>query len=338
MSPTAPVSGDPRRVWRWLAGLAFGAMLIGGALAWWPRASVPPPAATVSPAPLQIIGAANACRGVPAFLSRLGIHPGSALSTSERRVRGLVIREPRPDGGMRLIQPEDWKAAGPMAGFVISRTGAIWLVPVPHVSQPPELARRQQTVWRVDPETAAMAPALDLPDPAPLVPGNPYGTLGIALDCEGPRLYVSSVAGSTREQIRGRIHVLEMASDESLKPIGRVDGVDAFGLAVVVTDQGRRLIWGDARDGSLSWVALDERGLPTGDRQRVGSIAGRGPDGDDRPRRLDVLPGGLRVHGTPFRFNLQQPPTSRPAYHYNFRWDAARGVFDFVDTEVHGGR
>lgn len=341
----APVAAAPAprpRGRRWLPVLMLGVLGAAAAATYWLQpvsepAAESPPAAAAAPPPLTLLGPVNRCRGAMPFLRAQGFGNGASFSTSERVQRGLVALERQP-GGLRRWQHPSWTAAGPMAAIALGRDGAVFVIPAPHVSLTATLAGQQNRVWRVDPDSGEMRVAAELPVPTPVRARNPFGTLGLAYDCDSHQLYVSSVAGSTPSEERGSLFQLALLPDGRAELRSRLDGIDAFGVTVAATSRGKRLIFGRARTGELEWVALDAAGGFAGKPERIGSLAGLGPDGRDKPRRIDVSPEGIKVHGAHFEFNLQQPPAGRAAYHYLFRFDPAREAFEFSHVEVHAGR
>lgn len=338
--PTPPPAASVARPRRWRGIALLSVLALSGAAAayWWRSTPLPEQAAAdAAPPPLTLLGPVNRCRGDLPFLRDKGFGNGAFFSTSERTQRGLVALERRADGFARWQHPS-WAAAGPMAAIALARDGAVFVIPAPHVSLSAELAGRQNRVWRVDPLSGEMRTAIELPVPMPVSARNPFGTLGLAYDCDSHLLYVSSVAGSTPSAERGSLFQLALQPDGRAELRSRRDGIDAFGLAVAATSQGKRLIYGRARTGEVEWIALDAAGGFAGTPERIASLAGLGPDGRDKPRRIDVSAEGIKVHGTSFEFNLQQPPAGRAAYHYLFRFDPEREAFEFSRVEVHAGR
>lgn len=311
---------------------------LGAASAYWLRPA--PPVAvsdTVTAAPLKLLGPLNRCRGAMPFLNAQRFGRGVYLSTSERVLRGLVAVE-QQGNMLRRWQHPTWTAAGSMAAMALARDGAVFVIPAPHVSLTPELAQRQNRVWRVDPQSGVMEVAIELPIPMPVTARNPFGTLGLSYDCESNMLYVSTVAGSTPAEERGSLFQLAVLPDGRAEVRSRLDGIDAFGVTLASTTRGKRLILGRARSGDLEWIALNAEGGFDGKPERIGSLAGLGPDGRDKARRIDVTAEGIKVHGANFEFNLQQPAAGRQAYHYLFSFDPSTAGFAFSHVEVHGGR
>lgn len=318
-----------------LLALFLSALLIGVALWLGHKPATAPVAALDGDATVrQVLGPTNGCRGLPVFPGQLGFGAGVNISTNSRQIRGLAMSERERDGRTRFWRHQTWIDAGNLAALSIVRGGDIYVIPAPHVSLTADAASRQNRVYRVDSQTAELRVALELPAYTP-DPTNPFGTLGLSYDCDLDSLYVSSVAGSTRHQINGAIYQVRLAPEIAIA--STLSGVDAMGLAVAATDRGKYLIYGEARTGDLYWVALDDTGKAAGIAKKLGTIDGRGPLGNDRPRRIDVLPGGdLRVHGTPFAFNLAQPAAGAPAFHYWFRFDRASARYRFERSEAPG--
>ena len=104
-------------------------------------------------------------------------------------------------------------------------------------------------------------------------------------------------------------------------------GFDAFGISAMQSATGKVLLMGSARSGELYFLKISADGAWQGLPQRFASIAGLGPDGNERARRFDLEPdGSLRVSGAKFAYNLAQPSAQGQATHYRYVWDGAAAV------------
>jgi hypothetical protein len=123
---------------------------------------------------------------------------------------------------------------------------------------------QQSKVFKIDAATGVMSEFLRLPGAAPATQANPYGTLGLALDCETRSLYVSSVSGSDREREIGRIYRVDLSGPQP-KITSQVEGVDALGLGVFKGIKARRLYFGGVRAAVVRSIVLDDKGDFYGD-------------------------------------------------------------------------
>ena len=99
----------------------------------------------------------------------------------------------------QFIQHPTWREGGNLGAFINDSQGNFYLIPVPFVSvelNPPE---KQTILYRIDALTGEMAPVLTLPAASPPSTTNPFGLMGLGLDCETNSLYVTSVAGSSAD-------------------------------------------------------------------------------------------------------------------------------------------
>ena len=84
-----------------------------------------------------------------------------------------------------------------------------------------------------------------------------------------------------------------------------VDRIDAFGLGVFNGASGKRLYLGSARVSEVRSVALANDGTLTGKPRLEVAMAGWGPEGDDKARRIIFDQRSVMVvRGMEFEFNL----------------------------------
>jgi len=264
------------------------------------------------------------CKGQPAFISSTGLPPArAAFSTSELRVRSLAMVDATAPAAVRTpyIHPS-WPQWGPMGPITLDREGAAYVAAVPVIDVIGRTGREQRTIYKVDPRTGTMAPFLTVPGPDAVLRENPYGLLGLFYDCFSGKLYATSVAGSTRRAERGRIYCIQPATgavEDSLET------TDPMGVAICGTGGKYHLYFGAARTGDVWAVELDREGHFRGEPAVAFSIAGLGPRGDDKPRRIRVeKDGSLTVAGIEFNYNLTAP-TEKIETTYRARWSEADG-------------
>lgn len=205
--------------------------------------------------PEYVVSNAYHCAKIPPFFERFGLQQPVAIDTVQSVYPGLVVRELR--GQQRLFRHPSWSQTGHIGSTVRDATGNIYVIPVPSVGLDTNPLAKRNTIYRVDAATAVMQPFVQLPLPSVDSERNPFGTLGLALDCDTDNLYVSSVANSAPDQALGVIYQIDLKTG---KVIGQRDRVDAIGLAVFNHADGKRLYYGDARSSSVFSVPLDNNG------------------------------------------------------------------------------
>lgn len=198
---------------------------------------------------------AYACAGMPRFVRGLELKPPVAIDTSISRLPGIVIRELQ--GQKRVYQKESWKSTGHVGSSVRDVQGAIYVVPVPSIALDTNPLAKRNRVYRVNSDSGDLDVFADLPKPAEQSQSNPFGTLGLAIDCQTNSLYVSSVAHSTPSKVAGIIYQLDLATG---KIRSRFTGIDALSLAVFNSLKGKRLYYGDARSSNLYSIRLQDDG------------------------------------------------------------------------------
>lgn len=297
------------------------ALMAAGALA----STAAQPLETARKAPSANVGSVALCRAIPRFVAQQGFTSQALLSTSERWTMGLVLVEGQ--NKEKTWQHASWKSGGWLAGIHLDERGNVYTVPAPRISVLGNNPKAQNTVFKVDSLTAQMTQLAALPAAAPPNEQNPYGALGLAYDCETRLLYVTSIAGSTRNKEVGRIFALD-PNNGSIRSV--LDEVDAFGLALFKTGKEKRLYFGKAREAQIWSVVVDASGKFAGKPRFELSLEGMGPRGDDRARRINFSPENeMLVWGVEFSFNLVAP-TEKQETLYRFRFLPAKDQWERV--------
>ncbi len=265
-------------------------------------------------------GGVTYCRETPKFVQDLNVGNNTAFSTSERELRGLVlIIPPTTTGGQRrLYRLPSWSNAGNLGPVELSRGGNLFAAPAPSINvlyNPPD---EQNQVYQVISSTGVLSPFMSLPRAGPASPENPFGVLGLGFDCDTNKLYVSSVAGSTREREIGRIYTVDV---DKKTAVAQLDNIDPLGLAVYNSAKSKRLYYGLARWPEVWSIELDDKGNFQGQPRLEFSLANLGPRGSDKARKLEfALDNQLVVHGIEFSFNLIAPTEKQETLYY-YKYD-----------------
>jgi hypothetical protein len=198
-------------------------------------------------------------------------------------------------------------------------------------------AHQQNRVLRVDSGTGNLRVLAELPTPEGAdATQNPYGTLGLAYDCETQLLYVTTIAGSTRTRERGRIYALDPNSGQVRF---QLDNIDAMGLHLVKMGGDKpgdkRLYFGRIREPEIWSIAVAGNGALQGEPRFEFSLEGLGPRGDDKARRINFTPDGeMLVWGIEFSVNLVAP-TEKQQSLYRFRFDQNARKWERVTIEPY---
>lgn len=286
--------------------------------------------APVPSKPTYHIGGVTDGRVQPVFTLKRGYTRQAVLSTHDRTQTGVILYEPEAKGNpIKIHQDTSWARADSLAPPVTDRDGNVYVGPVPNIKVLENSGAKANIVYRIDTQSGVMAPWISLPAETTPSPEHPYGMLGLTYDCDTHSLYVSSVFGSQRTQVAGRIFRVDSATGQVAS---RLDDVDAFGTVIHTSAHGKRLLFGLARTAAVQSVALDADGNFTADVRDERSLAGMGVHGDERARRLQIDPrGDLVVRITQFAVNLSTPTDTRQtALHY--RYDPTRDMWQFVSA------
>ncbi len=336
MSKRRTTGASRRRDERRPAGLAQGWVALGGAIGgalllatglWLYNQYLAPASAPTAGA--YPPGMANYCRTMPPFAINQGFSQQSYFSTSERQITGLVMIDGSELRRGATYQHPSWTSAGSLGPIQLDGAGNAYVAPVPTINVLENAAGTQNTLYRVDGATGEMAPYATIPPVQEPDMTNPYGVLGLSYDCDVLSLYASTVAGSTRLAEVGQIVRVD-ATGASGRIADAFTGVDAIAVVTWNGAEGKRLLFGKARTSEIWSIALDGRGDFLGEPRLEFSLAGLGPRGDDKARRIVVdAADQLTVYGIEFSYNLIAPSEKQQTA-YTFILDSASGQWTFV--------
>jgi hypothetical protein len=321
-----PPAPKPQRGWLWwaigsatvlLLGLAIGAIAV--------VTNNAPPAPT--PVLLRQPGPVNSCRSVPKFATAAGY--GSVnFATDDRAIMGLKMYDPAQ--AENIYRHPSWANAGFLGPLVADGLGNVYVAPVPRINLIDNPPANQNRIYKVDTNTGEMKLWLELPSVAPPPVENPYGVLGIAIDCETNSLYVTSVAGSDRVTERGRIYRIDIATTQVA---AQFDGIDAIGVGVYNTARGKRLYFGPTRVSEVRSIALDAQGNFVGTERVEFTLSASKASGSDRARRINFTDQNeMLVNGRQFDYNLIAN-TIQPNLLYVYRYRTIDDGWDFVSFD-----
>ncbi len=312
-----------------IAGLV---VVIVGAIALLLVRSDVPPNGLMPVATPYTIGNVIYCTGQPpTFASVLGFGDIIGLDTRAQVVKGIALQEFDEDGEIiNTYQHPSWSSAGYLGSYESDGAGNIYLAPMPFISlfdNPPEKAN---IIHRIDSSSGVMRPFMELPAEATLTPEAVYGLTDLAYDCDTNSLYAASVMGSTYDRTAGRIYQIDLTSG-AIKSV--LENIDAFGIGLFNSANGKRLYIGLARQPEVYTVALAEDGRFTGDLQPKISLRNMGFHRDERARSLEFQ-GQERLHITTlqFDFNLVAPTETRQT-RYEYFYHADEDSWELVDVQ-----
>ncbi len=335
--------------WAWVALVAVGVLLVAGLVWWMGRHSAPAqpanptpaasaqnltPAPTPEPTLPPNIGPVTGCVHRPAFVSDLNLGNQIYIGTNLKGYKGLTLSAKQPDGRVIVYQHPTWDDAGNLAAYVLDGDGNIYVAPAPFVSLDENPPAEQNNVYKVDTHTGVMSLLMTLPWAAPPDTANPYGIMGLTYDCDTNSLYVSSVAGSTYDEERGRIFQIDLASAAI---VSELDGVDAFGLGVYRGVNDKRLYFGSARNSGIRSVALDASGA-LGLEQRLEFYLLQAPGGqDERAKRIQFpKKDEMLVKGIEFNYTLRAA-SDFVEHDYTYRYNPAQDTWEFGQVRLRKG-
>ena len=275
-------------------------------------------------------GLADSCKAMPPFVAKTGLGKQVAIDTQQRGYMGLRLLEPQTG---RSYQHPTWDDAGHVGAFARDKDGNVYLAPTPDVSlteNPPALQNR---IYRIDAQSGEMALWLELPAVALPSISDPFGAMGLFYDCDTQSLYVSSVAGSTANQVNGRIYRIDVASKQV---VSQLEQTDALGIGVFNGVTAKRLYLGSARGSDVYSVVLDAKGDFTDEVRHEFALAAL-PDGNSTSvRKFDFVRDAqgqylLQAKETEFGFRLMAENNLRKRM-YRFVYEADKETWRFLNT------
>lgn len=212
-------------------------------------------------------GLTNQCRAQGAFVNRSGLQQPVALDSRQKGYKGLRLISMRDQ---KTWQHPTWDDVGHIGAFARDRKGNIYVASVPSVSISKAMTEGlANQLYRIDTKTGVLAFFMDIPAAASFSTANPFGIMGLSYDCDTDSLYVSSIAGSTADQVAGRIYQVDVANR---KIISQLEQTDALALTVF-NGAHKRLYLGSARSPDVYSVVLDAKGQFTSDVRHEFSLA-----------------------------------------------------------------
>jgi hypothetical protein len=273
------------------------------------------------------------CKINPLFVKMSGFNPQScAMSTIEKQnnrtsTLGIVLQEITTDGSLgRIWQHPSWKSVGHLSPIVINEKGDVFAGPVPLINILENKPDSQNFLYKINSETALLNEFIKLPAAKKSDGLNPFGILGLGYDCETKLMYVTSVMGSTHNDEVGRIFCVS-TNDENPTVVDMLENIDAIGVGISILNDKKRLFFGGARTSEIFSIELDENGKFKGKAKFEFSIAGVGPWGDEKARKIRFdKNGNMVINCTSFEYNLK-PGVNGPStfiFHYNIlngKWE-----------------
>jgi hypothetical protein len=284
-------------------------------------------ASTPTPQRRTNIGRTTACQRNPSFGERVGLGKQVVASTANGNYKGLLMFSPQAPN--QPYRHETWDDAGNLGQFVVDGAGNTYVTPAIEISVSPDALARQTTLFKVDTNTAVMAPLITLSGTV-TANENPFGLMGLAYDCDTNSLYATSVAGSTSESEIGRIFRVDA---NTAQVTGQLEDVDAMGIGVFNTAYGKRLYFGKARTPEVYSIALTDAGAFIGEPRFEFALSDVPNGHGDQARRIQINDKReMTIRAWPFDFNLRAA-SETPKRAYKFKYNETTDQWDFLSVE-----
>jgi hypothetical protein len=271
------------------------------------------------------------CNGKSKFIARTGFNASTtAFSTSIKNVLGLALIDVTDQ--TKYYQHPSWKDKGSFGPIAIDAEGNAYVAPIPFVNVLDAVRKNQHQLYKVNTTDGVLSAAFTLEDTSSKFNvENPFGFVGLYYDCEAKYLYASSLKGSTKAEVNGKIFCLDV-STTPFSIVDEISNTDAMGLGVAYFNNERKLFYGDARSSNVYSITIGEDGKFSGRPKFEFSLSGLGPRGDDvvKKIRFDAKNQGMQIIGTEFFYNLIAPTQMQESkYSAVFDVDAQKWVVDF---------
>ena len=272
-----------------------------------------------------LIIAPEGCKKMPAFAEKLGFDlTKSAFSTSEKTRTGIVFTDLASG---KIYQHPSWTKAGHLGPIAINERGDVFSAPIPVINLIDNKPEDQNKIYKIDAQSGEMNLFTELPKAAKPTGENPFGTLGMAYDCDTKTLYISTVFGSDLKNERGRIYAV---NTENRRIIDSLTNVDAMGLGIAFENGERTFFYGTTRLSNVYSLKLDASGKFLNKPKLCCSLEGLGPRGDDRARKIRFTPKGeMTIQAVEFYYNLIAPTEKQETIYY-YRYDVVKKIWLFA--------
>jgi len=273
------------------------------------------------------------CRSTAPFIKELGFDPTrSGMSTNEANIRGIVLVEyPRKvadSASKRSYQDVTWNKNGWMGQTTTDAAGNIYTAPLPKENEPGIPLNQMNKVYKIDSETGKMDVLTELPESDRVKGSIPFAVLGIYYDCHGKKLYVSSIAGSTKNKENGIIYVID---PEDGKITDELKGHDAAAVFVGGFSGEKRLYFGGLRTSDIYSVELTHDGKFIGEVRSEGTLLHKGTSDKDRARTLRFdEKGNMLIEATAFNYGIEDARNKKETS-YQFSFDKNKRKWILVD-------
>lgn len=174
------------------------------------------------------------CKSTPSFVQKykkVGQNASFETNNKEKYGLNLLIRNANNEI-IETIQDESWKIGGVLGNFVFDANSNIYLVPTPSINTLRNKENKRNTVYKVDATTGKMEEYIDIKANTDDYKQNPFGLMGIAINCQTKTMYLSSVSGSNPQTEKGAVFSVNLQSKEQKKIL---ENKDIYGIGVTKT-------------------------------------------------------------------------------------------------------
>ncbi len=185
------------------------------------------------------------CARPPSFLLELKIPQPVIIDLSQKRFKGVAFQYGK--NFEQVLHPKEWEKYEHFSTYALDEQGNVFLVPTPFVSIRATTFDLQKNIYKLDTITGKISIFMHFDDVHPS-PHNPYGINAVVYDCEDKTLWVAAIDETDYTIQRGVIYHIDTKTGTLLQ---KIESVDALTLAIHMSDKGKYLLVGAARDSAL---------------------------------------------------------------------------------------
>lgn len=277
------------------------------------------------------IGTAN-CRTIAPFVRKMDFDVSrSGFSSNESNIKGIALvqfpKTAADSASKKVYAHPSWSKYGFMGSITTDNKGNAYTAPIPKVNTLDSPLSTLNRIYKIDGQTGEMQLFCKLPMADTSAGVVAFAVLGVYYDCHADKLYAATVAGSTREEEKGVIYMINVQTGEIEDELTGHDAVTVF--VAGITGE-KRLYFGNARGSEILSVKLNKKGKFKGDLKTEFSLEQLGPRGDDKARRIRLDErGNMMVFGVEFNYSLAAQ-SNKPETLYRFGYDRGAGKWVFL--------
>ena len=251
------------------------------------------------------------CARPPRFLLELKIPQPVIIDLSQKRFKGVAFQYGK--NFEQVLHPKEWEKYEHFSTYALDEQGNAFLVPTPFVSIRATTFDLQKNLYKLDSITGKISIFRHFDDVYPS-PNNPYGINAVVYDCEDKTLWVAAIDETDYTTQRGVIYHIDTKTGGLLQ---KIESVDTLTLAILMSDKGKYLLVGAARDSALYAYKI-ESGKLVNDAIKLLELT----SATEHIRKIKVKgKNHLELQTIPFSYALIAQTAKKDRSQYDAKWN-----------------